>query len=98
MPSTPPHIEIPAKLRALLAHGEPDLLQRVEHFLETSPRTCTYVTSERVAAHPLRRNPLVRALGGKITGPTLGPLESKFGGVPSATRAIHGRGSRFSGR
>jgi Domain of unknown function (DUF1963) len=78
----PPPIELPRDLKELLERRGGGLTQRVEAFLQRSPRRCVYVTSERVAPHPLRRGVLGKLLFLPTSQPVLGRLDSKFGGIP----------------
>jgi hypothetical protein len=78
----PPPLRLPDDLRGLLLGRGPDLLERVERFLQTAPRRCTYVSADRVAPHPIQRERLGQLLRRPTATPVLGPLESKFGGLP----------------
>jgi hypothetical protein len=81
-PSGAPPLELPPQLEQMLTERGGDLLARVARFLESSPRPCTYATSERVANRPLRVGRIAGLLGRSSSPPTLGKLESKFGGMP----------------
>jgi hypothetical protein len=82
MGASPPALELTPAMRALLESRGGDLVARAERFMASAPRRCTFVTSERVSAHPTRRGWLGRALGMPRSRPVLGPLQSKFGGRP----------------
>ena len=75
-------LELPKNLRDLIAKHGNNLIERVERFLDAAPRRCTYVTSERVASHPLKRTGLGRLLRRPTSAPSLEVLRSKFGGLP----------------
>jgi len=92
--TAPPTLRIPEDIRVELAKHGPELIAKVEAFLEGAPRPCVAVTSERVATAPQRRSLLGGLIGGPTAEPTLGALVSKFGGRPYRER---GDGHAFEG-
>jgi len=78
----PPPLRLPDPVRADLDAHRSGLANEFEQQLTGLVRPRVAITSSRVAPHPLRRSPLGRLFKRPTSGPSLGVLDSKFGGVP----------------
>lgn len=80
--SEPPPIRFPDAVRADLDAHSRGLADETERVIAAHARPCVAITAHRVADTPLRASLLGRLFGARDATPTLGILESKFGGVP----------------
>lgn len=78
----PPPVRLIEPIRRDLEKLGPGRADAFERTLRDAARPCVAITSTRVGTAPLRRDPILGLFGMRAAEPVLGPLESKFGGVP----------------
>jgi hypothetical protein len=93
-----PPVRFPAPVRDDLNAHRPGLADETEQLFAAHVRPCVAVTSRRVSEKPLRRGPLARMFGARDGAPVLGPLESKFGGLPYCEQPEDWKDRRFLGQ
>ncbi len=95
---TPPPVRFPAPVRDDLNAHRPGLADETEQLFAAHVRPCVAITARRVSEKPLRRSALARMFGARESAPVLGPLESKFGGVPYCEEPEDWKEHRFLGQ
>lgn len=94
----PPPVRFPDPVRDDLNARRPGLADATEQLFAAHVRPCIAVTARRVSESPMYRSWLTRMFGARASAPVLGPLESKFGGVPYCEEAEDWKDHRFLGQ
>lgn len=94
----PPPIRFPDAVRRDLEAHRRGLADETERTMAAHARPCVAITAQRVADTPLRPSVLGRLFGGRGATPTLGVLESKFGGAPYCESAEEWDAHSFLGQ
>ena len=79
---TPPPVQFSPQVRDELEAVRPGLADETQRSFAAAVKPCAAMTATRVSGSPLRRGFIGSLIGRKTASPTLGPLSSKFGGVP----------------
>ncbi len=80
--SPPPPVQFSREVRGELEAERPGLAADTQRAFAAAVKPCVAITATRVSGSPLRRGFIGTLIGLKTASPTLGPLASKFGGVP----------------
>lgn len=94
----PPVVRFPDPVRDDLNAHRPGLADATEQLFAAHVRPCIAVTAKRVSESPMYRSRLTRMFGARVSAPVLGPLASKFGGVPYCEEPEDWRDHLFLGQ